>query len=249
MDFANQLSKDLIRKLSRIISIIPARSGSKGLKNKNILNFHGKPLINWSILYSLKNKLIDSCIVTTDSIKIAKIAKEQGAEVPFIRDKNLASDKTPTSEVILDVIEKCDLKDQDIILLLEPTSPYRTIEDFHKGLNLLKKNNCKKVVSVSQAISSSFRFQFMRSNDAAGSLLNLEFNNCPNDMRRQEIIKTYFLDGSFYFSNVKAFKDNHGFIGESTGTFETNYFSTFEIDTYNDFKLLESLFESFGMPF
>jgi len=235
--------------LSKLISIIPARSGSKGLLNKNILDFNGIPLINWSIKFALKSKLIDRCIVSTDSTKIANIAKKAGAEVPFIRDDILATDEASSSSVILDVVRRCKLKDEDIILLLEPTSPFRTFEDLKKGLDLIRTKSCKKLVSVSEAVSSSYRFQFERSDDSSAKLIKLKFNQFPNNLRRQEIIKSYYLDGSFYFSYVKAFKDENGFLGESTGTIESNYFSSFEIDNYNDFRLLESIFVSVGLPF
>ena len=82
------------------IAIIPARGGSKRIKNKNIKEFHGKPIIAWSIETALKSKCFDKIIVSTDSEKIKKIAEKYGAEIPFLRPKNLSDDYTPTAPVI-----------------------------------------------------------------------------------------------------------------------------------------------------
>lgn len=235
--------------MPKVISIIPARSGSKGLPNKNILNFYGQPLINWSIKFASKSQLIQRCIVSTDSPEIAKISEFAGAEVPFIRDNKLATDTSTTTDVILDVIEKCNLLDDDLILLLEPTSPYRVFSDLKKGLKLFEETECEKAVSVTEAVSSSYRFQFMRSSGLTKKLVNLKFNKFPNNIRRQDIKRTFFLDGSFYFSFVGSFKKENGFLGENTGSFRSNYFSNFEIDSYDDLQLLESIFKNFGSPF
>ena len=91
------------------IAIIPARGGSKGLKRKNILPFNGRPLISWSIDFIKKSGVFNRCLTSTDSEEIALIAKEYGSEVPFLRSKELASDNASSSDVILDVISRCNL--------------------------------------------------------------------------------------------------------------------------------------------
>ena len=115
---------------NKIISIVTAREGSKGIINKNIKPLSGEPLIAWSIKFALENKYISDCIVSTDSHEIAKISEDYGAQIPFIRDKKLATDKAKTSDVIIDVIERCALSTNDIFVLLEPTSPYRLHKSF-----------------------------------------------------------------------------------------------------------------------
>ena len=102
---------------NKIISIITAREGSKGIKNKNIKSLSGKPLIAWSIKFALENEHISDCIVSTDSYEIAKISEEYGAQIPFIRDKKLATDKAKTSDVITDVIKRCALSNNDVFVL------------------------------------------------------------------------------------------------------------------------------------
>ena len=137
-------------------------------------------------------------------------------------------------------MERCKLNDKDTFLLLEPTSPYRLHKDFNDLVDLYFKNNFKKIVSVQEAISSNYRFQFFKEKNSTLKAINN--SDSINGLRRQDIKKTYFLDGSFYMSSVGAFKNNPGFIDKSTGCFESNFFSSFEIDCLNDLQLLESIF-------
>ncbi len=234
---------------NKIISIIPARSGSKGLKNKNIRLLSGRPLIDWSILFAKKCSLIDDCIVSTDSQEIADIALASGAKVPYLRSKELSTDIARTSDVLIDVIKNCNIRNDDIILLLEPTSPYRKFSDFQKIVELMENNNLRKVVSVSEAVSSSYRFQFFQSNSKNKEISPISKEAFPTDLRRQDIQKTYFIDGSFYTSFVSDFLEKPGFIGEETGSIVGNLFSSFEIDAEDDMKLMEAIFQYIGYPF
>jgi len=115
----------------KVIAIIPARGGSKGLPNKNIKPLLGKPLINWTIEVAQRSKYFDNLIVSTDSESIAEVALSANCRVPFIRPSELATDHTPSSEVVLHVLDFYEKKDQDydILVLLEPTSPLREDSD------------------------------------------------------------------------------------------------------------------------
>ena len=230
-----------------IISIITARGGSKGLINKNIRNLHGKPLIAWSVKFALENELINDCIVSTDSHKIAEIAESYGAQIPFIRDKKLASDTAKTSDVIIDLIKRCSLNPNDVFVLLEPTSPYRLHKSFEKCIEIFEKNNLRKIVSVQENASTSFRFQFFRNKDT--TLNPVISTNYANDVRRQDIEKSFFLDGSFYMSYISDFLKNPGFLEKETGSFINNYFSSFEIDSEEDLELMQAIFSCIGRPF
>ena len=122
------------------LSIIPARAGSKGLKQKNLKELCGKPLVCWSIDAGLKSKYIDEVMVSTDDYQIAEVAKTYGAKVPFIRPKFLSKDTTPTFDVIEHAVQyyKSELKKEfDYIVLLEPTSPLREIEDIDNSIKKL----------------------------------------------------------------------------------------------------------------
>ena len=121
----------------KIVALIPARSGSKGLKNKNILNLKGNPLIHYPITAAKDSLYVDRIIVSTDSEKIADIAKTHGAEVPFLRPLNLASDTTTSSEVIIHMLEtlNTELADFEYLILLEPTSPLTTGNDIDRKIS------------------------------------------------------------------------------------------------------------------
>ena len=231
----------------KIISIIPARSGSKGIINKNIKPLSGEPLIAWSIKFALENDYISDCIVSTDSYEIAEIAQNYGAEIPFIRDKKLASDTAKSSDVIIDVIKRCELDPKAVFVLLEPTSPYRLHKSFEKCLEVFKKYNLRKIVSIQECISNSFQFQFFR--DKSTELNPVNISNSYNDVRRQDIEKSFFLDGSFYMSYISDFMNYPGFLGKGTGSFINDYFSSFEIDSEEDLMLMQAIFTSIGSPF
>jgi len=124
-----------------VVAIIPARGGSKRIPEKNIKKLNGKPLIYYSIKNAKSSKLIDKIIVSTDNKKIAKIAKELGAEVPFLRPRNISNDKAKTIDVVKHTISF--LEDQnyipDIITILQPTTPLRSIITLDKSIRILKK--------------------------------------------------------------------------------------------------------------
>ena len=135
-----------------MIAIIPARSGSKGLKNKNLKLINGIPLVAYPILAAKKAKLIKRIILSTDSKKIAKIGKKYGAEVPFLRPKKLATDNSMAMDAYFYTIEKINKNEKSNInefVVLSPTSPLRTANDIDKAIKIFKKkkgrfiNKCK----------------------------------------------------------------------------------------------------------
>ena len=148
-----------------IVAIIPARSGSKGLKSKNIRKINGKPLIYYAIRDAKKCKLIDKVVVSTDSKKIQKIAIECGAEVPFLRPKNLSGDKIPSNPVLADTtrkIEKIFKKKVDIIVYLQATEIFRENWMIEKCVNFLINN--KKYDSAFVAYKTHKNFWYLDKN-------------------------------------------------------------------------------------
>ena len=122
-----------------LLGVIPARSGSKGIKNKNLRTVLNRPLIYYTIKDALSYNEIYKTIVTTDSLEIAEVAKKYGAEVPFLRPKKLAKDNTPMLEVLKHALLKCEQKDSikiQGIVLLDPTSPLRTRGDIKAMINI-----------------------------------------------------------------------------------------------------------------
>ena len=144
------------RRLSDSLAIIPARAGSKSIKNKNLRLFHGKPLIAWTIAQAIDSQ-VSRAIVTTDSNEIRDVAIKYGAEVPYLRSKELSNDTAAIEPVITDVLaylEKSQNYIPDCVVLLMPTSPLRLVSDIDNALNIYRKSNLSSVVSVSRAVAN-----------------------------------------------------------------------------------------------
>ena len=232
----------------KFIAIIPARGGSKGLKRKNILSLNGKPLIAWTIEFVKNSGIFERCITSTDDKEIANISLQYGSEVPFLRSKELSSDEASSSAVILDVIERCKLDSKDILFLFEPTSPYRKLTYLNSIIKLFENNKTECVVSVCESSSKSYVFQYER--NSLGKLVIMDFNKTTKNIyRRQDVKSTYLLDGSFYASTVENFLKTKSFISENTDTVITDFYTSLEIDSKEEFELLEMIYKKFGCPF
>lgn len=143
----------------KVLAIIPARGGSKGIPNKNIANLAGKPLIAHTIDVAQKSKLITRLIVSTDSKKIAKVARQYGADVPFLRPKNLAKDKSPMAPVVqhaINFLEKKNKEKFDYIVLLQPTSPLKISKDIDSVIKMLIKTNADNAYSITELTQNTF---------------------------------------------------------------------------------------------
>ena len=134
----------------KVLGIVPARSGSKGLKNKNVLNFKGHPLLTWPLRALKENKIVDKVLVSTDSEEYQKLALEYGAEAPFLRPKRISSSSASTFDVLEHAIKFYQKQNQyfEYIVMLEPTSPLTTSEDISDCLKLLhrKRKNADALI-------------------------------------------------------------------------------------------------------
>jgi CMP-N,N'-diacetyllegionaminic acid synthase len=174
------------------LGIIPARAGSKGLPGKNIKSLCGKPLIAWSIEAGNNSKYLDEVMVTTDGVEIAEIAKKYGANVPFLRPKELADDTTSSFEVITHTIDfyKNQLnKKFDYIVLLEPTSPLRESSDIDKAIEMLLNSKADSIVGICKTESQNPAFLVLK--DSNNYIRGYE-NNKIKVLRRQEIKDVFF---------------------------------------------------------
>lgn len=230
-----------------IVVIIPARGGSIGLPGKNIKPLLDLPLIAWSVLFARSLQFVSRVIVSTDDSSIASLASQFGAEIPFLRDKSISTSTAKSSCVVLDVLRRCNISSDSIFLLLEPTSPYRSVDDYHKLIKLFEKPEVNKVVSVTQSISSAPHFQYFF-DTSSNKLSSKLIEDVPTELRRQDVPESFYLDGSFYASRVLAFHENPSFVDTKTHAFVSNYFSQFEIDSLDDFVLLEAIISHLGLP-
>lgn len=182
--------------MSRILGIIPARGGSKGISGKNIRLLNGKPLIQYTAEVARSAGLLDRLILTTDSAEIAEVARSLGIEVPFIRPSELAQDDTPMLPVIEHVLQFMGAEgwQPDIILLLQPTAPLRRTEHIEKAVNLLIETKCDSVVSVVEVPRHYAPDFVLRLED--GKLK--PFLDAPLVTRRQDARPAYSRDGTIY---------------------------------------------------
>lgn len=236
-----------MRSDSNLTFIITARGGSKGLPGKNLRLLGGLPLIAWSIRFAQAQSSCPRIIVSTDSHEIATVSQDYGAEVPFIRQSELATCTASSSDVILDVINRCNIDDSDYFVLLEPTSPIRFLEDFDKLRSLVEGKKASKIVSVSRAVSTAAPFQY-RVSPLESILESRVLDSGTKYLRRQDTDDFYYLDGTFYASSVLSFRQNPVFSEEGVHFLESNFFSSFEIDTLHDFVLHECITSHLGLP-
>lgn len=220
----------------KILGIIPARSGSKGIKDKNIKPLLGEPLIKYTIDAALNSNMIDDLIVSTDSKKYANISKELGAKVPFLRDDYLASDEAKTSDVIIDILEKIN-EDYDYFILLQPTSPLRDENHIKEAIKLGVDSECDSVVSVCEVDHSPM---IMNTLDEDLSL----FNFIKSSNRRQDNEKFYRINGAIYISKVNHYKKTKDFYLENSKAYIMDRRDSIDIDDILDFQIAEAIMKS-----
>lgn len=184
------------------ICIIPARGGSKRIPGKNIRTFMGKPMIEWSIAAAQKAGCFNRIIVSTDDERIASVALSFGAEIPFLRDPNLADDFTPTRPVIADAAEKLGVAPETPICCLYATAPFVRGADLADGLIILRERDARYVVAV-----TSFAFPIQRALRRAenGAVEMIE----PAHMlsRSQDLEEAWHDAGQFYWARASQWRD------------------------------------------
>lgn len=230
-----------------VLAVIPARGNSKGLPGKNLLPLAGKPLIAWSIEVALASKYVDFVLVSTDSEAIAKVSREAGANVPFLRPKNLASDTSPTIDALDHAINYCSEnlgKEFDLTVLLEPTSPLRDVNDVDEALEELNSaQNAESIVGVCRTESQNPAF-LVRRNEAG--FLSGYSEGGMKAIRRQDIEDIYFFEGSIYASTTNCLLERRTFYHENTVGFVMPKWKSLEIDDQEDFVMAEALMKLRG---
>lgn len=189
-----------------VLAIIPARGGSKGLPGKNIKELCGKSLVAWPIHAAKSSLYVDKIIVSTDDPQIADIARQEGAEVPFLRPEELAADDSTTISVIVHAIDfLSELRETfEYCILLEPTSPLTESYDIKKAFELLESMRTKadSIVGVSKVVSTHPVFDARINQE--GLITPYVGEDFSGAVRRQDIEKLYFFEGSLYISDIKT---------------------------------------------
>jgi CMP-N,N'-diacetyllegionaminic acid synthase len=217
--------------------VIPARGGSKGVPGKNIKPLNGKPLINHTIEVA-RSLFADSVIcVSTDDPKIREVAEQAGLSVPFLRPAELATDTAGTYEVLLHAISNAENNGYfpDTLILLQPTSPFRTAAQVKDAMHLYA-SDLEMVVSVKEAKSNPYYNLFEENGDGF-----LAKSKPLTVTRRQDAPKVWELNGAIYIININALRARHISAFEKIVKFEMDEASSHDIDTVLDFEFAEFL--------
>ena len=222
----------------KILTIIPARGGSKGIKLKNLSKIYGKPLVAYSIEHSLASKLINRTIVSTDNEEIAKVSEEYGAEIPILRSKELAGDRIldlPVFEHMLTYLKKEENYEPEIVVHLRPTSPYREPKWIDSAINLLVENpSADSVRSVSEPSQHPYRV-FEIKNKYLHPLMN-ERHPEPYLLRRQDLPKMYYYNCVIDVTKPSTIFNKNSMTGDKMLPYIMKREDSIDIDTPMDLE-------------
>lgn len=214
--------------MTKILSIIPARGGSKGLKKKNIINFLGKPLIAWSIEASISSDYISKTIVSSDDDEILEIAKRYKSEI-LKRPEEFATDSSSSEEVVKHVLE-CVEEYFEFVVLLQPTSPLRNKNDIDMAFRKFFSKNATSLISLKEFDNKVLK-SFIEKDD--GFIEGLVNNSYPF-MRRQDLPEIYLSNGAIYIVKVDEFIKNNSFFTDKTISFFMDDAKSVDIDSIED---------------
>lgn len=214
----------------KVLAIIPARGGSKGVPRKNIRDVAGKPLIAWTIEEAQKSRYIDRIVVSTEDREIADVVRLLGGEVPFMRPSELAQDDTPGITPVIHMLTTLQPA-YDLVVLLQPTSPLRTFEDIDGAIDLLVNQKARACVSVAEPDKSPY---WMYSVDGAGYLVPLLKSDYAC---RQDIPPVYALNGAVYVAEVDWLLQKQIFVSDETVAYIMSKKCSIDIDTETDLAI------------
>ncbi len=228
---------------NNILGLILARSGSKGIKQKNISKLCGKPLIAWTINSALKSKNLTDVILSTDSATIAKIGKKFGADVPFIRPLKFSKDKSPSIDAIEHAIKwlRKKGKNYEFVVLLEPTSPLRDHNDIDLAINKVIKLKAQSLVSVSKAVALHPAYLYKKTK--AEKIKPFKTYK-KKYIRKQDIEPVYFMEGTIYISKVSTLLKKKTFCHKNTLMYEVPKWKSLEIDDSLDLILVRAIIQN-----
>lgn len=230
----------------KIIALIPARSGSKRVKNKNIKSFFGHPLIAYSINLAKSSKLFDRVIVSTDSNKYAKIAKNYGAEVPFLRPKKLSSSKSVDYDWIRFTLDNLEISklNYDYYCLIRPTSPFRSINMLEKAAKLINaKRNADSLRAVE--LCSQHPYKMWKINKGfMNSFVNYKLNHQPgHSVQYASLPDIYVQNASLEITKIETIYKYNNITGKKIIPFITNGFEGYDINSNFDWLFAKMLVE------
>ena len=220
------------------IAIIPARSGSRGLKDKNIKELAGKPLLAYSIEAALEAGIFETVMVSTDSEEYATIARIYGAEVPFLRSRETSSDTASSWDAVAEVLNNYQVmgKDFDAFMLLQPTSPLRTAKNIRDAYDELDKKAANSIISVCEVDHSPLQSNVLPDDHSLENFIREE----SKGLRRQDMPTFYRFNGAIYLSRVNFFFKYHDIYHEKSYAYIMNKRESIDIDDEYDFEMAEA---------
>lgn len=220
----------------RVLAIVPARGGSKGLPSKNTRMCAGKPLIHWTLEAAKKSKYIDRTIVSTDSTEIIDVARSIGADVPFTRPAELARDDSTMSDVVLHAVDWAKPHGFDVLLLLQTTSPLRNSNHIDAALEQFENTAEPDATLVSVMPAPPKSAWLLRS---SGEYIDFAISHEKAPKSRQELPQLYYPNGAIYVARVSGFTG--AFFTDHTRAFVMSPDDSIDIDTAEEFAHAERL--------
>ncbi|WP_100332360.1 acylneuraminate cytidylyltransferase family protein [Bacillus xiapuensis] len=221
------------------LAVIPARGGSKGIPRKNIFTVNNKPLIQYTIDEALSSRYLDEVIVSTDDLEIAKISRDLGAGVPYLRPAELANDQSKTIDAIIHIIEEQKKRGKvyDYVVVLQPTQPLRKFWHIDEAIQKIINSHQSSLVSISLVKEHPILFRTLNEDGLVNNLLNVN-----STVRRQEFNAYYKVNGAIYINKIDANFNHHTSLNDNKLGYIMDTKFDLDIDTYSDlerFKLIQ----------
>jgi len=228
----------------RILAIIPARGGSKGVPRKNIKLLNGKPLLAYTSEIALQSKYLTEIMVSTEDDQIMEVVRNLGIKVPFVRPLALAQDSTPTIDVIVHTLQWYENQAIffDAVCLLQVTSPFRTVEFLDQAIEKFMVSYCDSLVSV-QKVPHEYNPHWIFEVNEEGNL-KIATGEAEIISRRQDLPVAYHRDGSIYVTKTEVILQQHSLYGKSTAFIESEPEFYVNIDTLADWEKAEQMIKN-----
>lgn len=226
-----------VSQVKKVLGLIPARGGSKGLPRKNILLVGGNPLIAWTINAAKNSKSIDTLVLSSEDSEIIEVAKKWECEVPFRRPDHLAGDTAKSIDVVLHALDQ--MPGFEYVALLQPTSPLRNAEDIDAAFALMQECGAQSCVSVCESEESPYWMYHVVDGQKLLNLLPSE----KDFVRRQDLPPVYILNGAIYIAKIDWLRQTGSFIGEGTVAYKMPKERSIDIDCADDLAIFRSKVE------
>jgi CMP-N,N'-diacetyllegionaminic acid synthase len=229
--------------MRKVLALIPARGGSKGVPRKNILPIFGKPLIQWTIDSARASRYVDRLILSSDDDEIMAVAAAGGCDTPFKRDASLAGDTASSIDVLVDALER--VPGYDIVVLLQPTSPLRSASDIDGAIERLESSSAQACVTVRAAEDHPYWTFYA---DEQGRLA--KFIKPPAGMptRRQDLPEAWCLNGAVYVVRTEWVIKSHSILAADTVFYPMPAERSLDIDTPADVERLVNVVQRMTQP-